>query len=136
MAQLKDTTIDGILAVNGVSVNDSLIIESGSNANGKYRKWSDGLLEMWGTINIGTINIATASGGAFYSSVITLPLPVSSSTSVDIVGLVAMTNGSIWCSSTTESFHTDDITVRLFSLVSTTTTSGTKIGYEVKGTWK
>lgn len=27
MAQLKDTTVDGILAVNGVSVNDALIFD-------------------------------------------------------------------------------------------------------------
>ena len=36
-----------------ISMNDlantPTVIESGSNKNGRYRKWSDGLIEQWGT---------------------------------------------------------------------------------------
>ena len=45
------------------------IIESGSNANGSYTKFSDGILEQWGTVS------ATTSGSLKYLSFIkSLPL--------------------------------------------------------------
>ena len=37
------------------------VIESGSNANGRYRKWSDGTIEQWGTGTVGnTITLPKA----------------------------------------------------------------------------
>ena len=35
-----------------------MIVESGSNANGEYVRWGNGLQVCWGSVDIGPINIA------------------------------------------------------------------------------
>ena len=48
------------------------VIETGSNNNGWYRKWSDGFIEQWGILN------KTTSAGSELRGTITLPTSFSS----------------------------------------------------------
>lgn len=47
----------------------AVITKTGSNANGKYRIWSDGTIEQWGTA------VANSSGNAAVNYPIALPGP-------------------------------------------------------------
>lgn len=46
-----------------------MIVESGSNANGEYVRWGNGLQICWGSVDIGPINIEYGSNGTLYRSV-------------------------------------------------------------------
>jgi hypothetical protein len=46
----RDKLVDDVLS--------GLIVESGSNANGEYVRWGNGLQVCWGSVDIGPINIA------------------------------------------------------------------------------
>ena len=70
------------------------IVEEGSNANGKYRKWSDGTLEMWFNSPF-TCAIGTKAGSIYTSGQFTLNFPVASKTKCNIV-LTIGAGGAIW----------------------------------------
>lgn len=59
--------------------DEKVISESGSNANGRYVKWADGTMEVWGRGTLTDIRLATAFG-TFFRNVsgdasIALPAP-------------------------------------------------------------
>lgn len=70
------------------------IVEEGSNSNGKYRKWSDGTLEMWFNSPF-TCAIGTKAGSIYTSGQFTLNFPVASKTKCNIV-LTIGAGGAIW----------------------------------------
>lgn len=55
------SNIDDALPISRKDLaNTPTVIESGSNANGRYRKWSDGLIEQWGVGTCGnTVSLPT-----------------------------------------------------------------------------
>lgn len=83
------------------------VIEEDSNANGKYRKWSDGTLEMWFNSPF-TCAIGTKAGSIYTSGQFTLNFPVASKTKCNIV-LTIGAGGAIWgkvYGSANQAFHT------------------------------
>jgi microcystin-dependent protein len=75
-------TLDGYHA-------NAFLPETGSNANGTWRKWADGTLECWGIKNLGTISISEVYGSLYRSLLhqITWPITFSSlyHSQVDII---------------------------------------------------
>jgi hypothetical protein len=75
------------------------IVDAGSNANGSWRKWDSGLLEMWHSITVSSATFA-ASMNVFYYIINGVTFPVTSLTvpyvfpSVNMAALAsASTNG-------------------------------------------
>lgn len=72
----QDTLVSGqnIKTINNQSIlgegniNDSAIVESGSNANGDYIKYSDGHMECYKTIIVTGINITSQWGNLYENS--------------------------------------------------------------------
>lgn len=62
-----DITNGVISATGGGSSSDITIVESGSNANGTYVKYSDGRMECYKTVT-GTVNITEKYYGYFYQT--------------------------------------------------------------------
>jgi len=58
-------------------VIDNSIIETGSNANGYYRKWADGTLECWGTKDLGTFDSNTPWGSLYVTPIFVLVYPAT-----------------------------------------------------------
>lgn len=57
----------------------AVIVKTGSNANGKYRIWSDGSIDMWGN------GIANANGDALVNYPITLPAAAQNVTTTPLL---------------------------------------------------
>lgn len=73
MAQLKDTSVTGNLAVSGdIQIKEDFIadyiVEQGTASSGYYRKYASGLMEAWGSYNFGTVDIKTAWGSLYEST--------------------------------------------------------------------
>lgn len=108
------------------SVNGNIIIESGSNNNGYYRKYADGTLEMWGTSN------AIGSQGVV---IVTLPQPF-----IDTV--FRMCANQIYHSNTPVSVTSTQVQSKQSFLIyarepnGTLPASGCKYNWFVTGTWK
>ena len=64
------------MATSKILPNTDYVVETGSNANGNYRKWNSGVMEQWGQEAS-----ATASNHA-----ITLPVPFATNTPYLVVG--------------------------------------------------
>ena len=75
-------------------LGENYIVEEGSNSNGKYRKWSDGTLEMWHSGNA-TCAIGTAAGSIYMSSEFEFTFPIASKTACHPV-LSIIAQGAIW----------------------------------------
>lgn len=73
----------GKLALIGNTKTDNdkcaVIVKTGSNANGKYRIWSDGSIDMWGN------GIANANGDALVNYPIALPAAAQNVTTTPLV---------------------------------------------------
>ncbi|HAT1584066.1 TPA: hypothetical protein I8Y00_000362 [Citrobacter farmeri] len=75
--------ISGKLALIGNTKTDNdkcaVIVKTGSNANGKYRIWSDGSIDMWGN------GIANVNGDALVNYPIALPAAAQNVTTTPLV---------------------------------------------------
>ena len=73
----------GKLALIGNTKTDNdkcaVIVKTGSNANGKYRIWSDGSIDMWGN------GIANVNGDALVNYPIALPAAAQNVTTTPLV---------------------------------------------------
>ncbi|HGC8077006.1 TPA: hypothetical protein ACI1IU_001405 [Yersinia enterocolitica] len=73
----------GKLALIGNAKTDTnkcaVIVKTGSNANGKYRIWSDGSIDMWGN------GIANVNGDALVNYPIALPAAAQNVTTTPLV---------------------------------------------------
>lgn len=110
------------------------VIEDGKNANGYYRKWNSGKLEMWNSSNA-TCAIGTAAGSMYSSPEFTLTFPTESKTScLPVFGVIA--GGAIWgsVSGSANSFKTS-FKYHLFSATLWNLASFSYAYYAV-GTWK
>lgn len=76
-------------------LNTNYIVEEGSNADGCYRKWNNGDLEMWGAKNLENANINVAAGSLYHSSGYTFDLPYASLTNVEGVSLIYASTGLV-----------------------------------------
>lgn len=57
-------------------LNSNNIVDSGHNANGYWRKYGDGTLEMWNNTYIGRIDISTADNWNYYAGKFNIVFPV------------------------------------------------------------
>ena len=81
LAEMGNTS--GKLAIIGNVKTDNdkcaVIVKTGSNANGKYRIWSDGSIDMWGN------GIANVNGDALVNYPIALPAAAQNVTTTPLV---------------------------------------------------
>ena len=111
-----------LLATLGVDY----IVEKGSG----YRKWNSGVLEQWGSVTTGNVDVTTASGVVYFGTYI-LELPITSLTSVK---LTANTSNSALAWIDLASASTTGGAVRIYRGVSGTV--NIDIHYYAIGTWK
>lgn len=115
-------------------LGENYIVEEGSNSNGKYRKWSDGTLEMWHSGNA-TCAIGTAAGSIYMSSEFTFTFPIASKTACHPV-LSIIAQGAIWGSPSSSgnsyrtSFKYHLMAATIWNLASFS------FSYYARGTWK
>ena len=136
VANQADGKIAGAKAVAELNrkLGKNYIVEEGSNSNGKYRKWSDGTLEMWHSGNA-TCAIGTAAGNIYMSSEFTFTFPVDSKTACHPV-LSIIAQGAIWGSpsSSANSYRTSFkyhlMAATIWNLASFS------YSYYARGTWK
>ena len=127
--EVMDTVPDLISKLGG-----NYIVEEGSNSNGKYRKWSDGTLEMWHSGNA-TCAIGTAAGNIYMSSEFTFTFPIASKTACHPV-LSIIAQGAIWGSPSSSgnsyrtSFKYHLMAATIWNLASFS------FSYYARGTWK
>ena len=81
LAEAGNTSGKLALIGNAKTDNDkcAVIVKTGSNANGKYRIWSDGSIDMWGN------SIANVNGDALVNYPITLPGPAQNITTTPLL---------------------------------------------------
>lgn len=111
------------------------VTEEGSNSNGKYRKWSDGTLEMWGDFDRSAA--ITEKAGNLYSSPspISVTFPLQSLTRPNIE-LTITAGGAIWGKPwDSASGYLRDFS---YSLLAATQWSSAAyhVSYYARGTWK
>ena len=110
------------------------IVEEGSNSNGKYRKWSDGTLEMWLNSPF-TCAIGTKAGSIYTSGQFTLNFPVASKTKCNIV-LTIGAGGAIWGKVYgSANGYKSSFSYHLLSAV-TWNVASFDLSYYARGTWK
>jgi hypothetical protein len=110
------------------------VIEEDSNSNGKYRKWSDGTLEMWFNSPF-TCAIGTKAGSIYTSGQFTLNFPVASKTKCNIV-LTIGAGGAIW--GKVYGSANDYKSSFSYHLLAATVwnTASFDLSYYARGTWK
>ena len=142
MAQLKDTNVNGVLSVGECEdveaelskLNRYYIEEAGSNSNGKYRKWSDGSLEMWGDFDRSAA-IKEKAGSLYASSVQSITFPVKSLTRPNIE-LTVTAGGAIWGHPwDSASGYLRDFSYQLLA-ATTWSNASYHVSYYARGTWK
>lgn len=110
------------------------IVEEGSNSNGKYRKWSDGTLEMWFNSPF-TCAIGTKADSIYTSGQFTLNFPVASKTKCNIV-LTIGAGGAIWGKVYgSANGYKSSFSYHLLSAV-TWNVASFDLSYYARGTWK
>ena len=87
---------DKYLQVSEINRNIK-IVESGSNSNGNYRKYSDGTIEMWGEAAFANIAINNKDNWNYYSNQLTVNLPCASVALPRITGTIRNDSGA-WLS--------------------------------------
>lgn len=65
------------------ALNDKSIIESGSNANGNWRKWADGTIEQWGVKQANYL-CDDVAGSGYFSTRIRIVFPVKFSFNFEV----------------------------------------------------
>ena len=115
-------------------LGENYIVEEGSNSNGKYRKWSDGTLEMWHSGNA-TCAIGTVADSVYMSSEFTFTFPIASKTACyPVLSIIAQ--GAIWGSPSSSgnsyrtSFKYHLMAATIWNLASFS------YSYYARGTWK
>ena len=112
-----NTVINGSLAINGVTAG--WIVASGTSEGWKYRKYSDGTFDAWGTFTK-TPTSSTASGNIYYSNSISVNLPFTAiSDTVIVTGSVG--SQYAWLVNTTAATTTVSFRIARGTTISTTT---------------
>lgn len=117
-----------------ITKTKNYIVEEGSNSNGKYRKWSNGTLEMWFGSPF-TCAIGTKAGSIYTSGQFTLNFPVASKTKCNIV-LTIGAGGAIW--GKVYGSANDYKSSFSYHLLAATVwnTASFDLSYYARGTWK
>lgn len=110
------------------------VVEEGSNSNGKYIKWSNGDLEMWGDFDR-TAAITERAGSLYASSVQSITFPIQSLTRPNIE-LTVTAGGAIWGHPwDSASGYLRDFSYQVLAATQWSNASY-HVSYQAKGTWK
>ena len=117
--------------LSGIS---NYVVEEGSNSNGKYRKWSDGTLEMWGDFDRSAA-INEKAGSLYASSPLSITYPVQSLSRPNI-NLTVTAGGAIWGHPwDSASGYLRDFSYQLLAATAWSNASY-HVSYYARGTWK
>lgn len=117
--------------LSGIS---NYIEEEGSNSNGKYRKWSDGTLEMWGDFDRSAA-ITEKAGSLYASSPLSITYPMQSLSRPNIE-LTVTAGGAIWGHPwDSASGYLRDFSYQLLAATAWSNASY-HVSYYARGTWK
>ena len=117
--------------LSGIS---NYVVEESNNSNGKYRKWSDGTLEMWGDFDR-TAAITDKAGNIYSSAVQSITHPIQSLTRPNI-NLTVTAGGAIWGKPwDSASGYLRDFSYTLLAATQWSNASY-HISYYARGTWK
>ena len=110
------------------------IEEEGSNSNGKYRKWGDGTLEMWGDFDRSAA-ITEKAGSLYASSPLSITYPMQSLSRPNIE-LTVTAGGAIWGHPwDSASGYLRDFSYQLLAATAWSNASY-HVSYYARGTWK
>lgn len=110
------------------------VVEEGSNSNGKYIKWSNGELEMWGDFDRSAA-ITEKAGNLYASSPLSITYPLKSLTRPNIE-LAITAGGAIWGHPwDSASGYLRDFSYQLLAATQWSNASY-HVSYQAKGTWK
>ena len=110
------------------------VIEEGSNSNGKYRKWSDGTLEMWGDFDRSAA-VNEKAGSLYASSPLSITYPMRSLSRPNIE-LTVTAGGAIWGHPwDSASGYLRDFSYQLLSATQWSS-AAYHVSYYARGTWK
>lgn len=126
---------DAMSTINKYLSNiSSYVVEEGSNSNGKYRKWSDGTLEMWGDFDRSAA-ITEKAGSLYASSPLSITYPLQSLTRPNIE-LTVTAGGAIWGHPLdSASGYLRDFSYQLLAATAWSNASY-RVSYYARGTWK
>lgn len=110
------------------------IVDSGSNAKGHYRKYSDGTLEMWGEAAFADVNINNPDNWNYYANQLTVNLPCASVTIPKITGIVRNDKGA-WLTIPGTGLRYDSFIAWIYAS-SSSTGQNVWIMWNAFGTWK
>lgn len=110
------------------------IVESGSNSNGNYRKYSDGTIEMWGESAFTDIAINNKDNWNYYSNQLTVNLPCASVALPRITGTIRNDSGA-WLSIPGTGLGYDSFKAWAYAS-SSVTSQHIWIMWHAFGTWK
>ena len=117
--------------LSGIS---NYIVEEGSNSNGKYRKWSDGTLEMWGDFDRSAA-VNEKAGSLYASSPLSITYPMQSLSRPNIE-LTVTAGGAIWGHPwDSASGYLRDFSYQLLAATAWSNASY-HVSYYARGTWK
>ena len=110
------------------------VVEEGSASNGKYRKWNDGTLEMWGDFDRSAA-ITEKAGSLYASSPLSITYPLQSLTRPNIE-LTVTAGGAIWGHPwDSASGYLRDFSYQLLAATAWSNAS-CRVSYYARGTWK
>lgn len=112
---------------------NNISYEYGSNANGSYKKFGDGTLEMWGVVDV-SIAIANNNAAPYYSNPLSIAFPITSTIACSCTAEISSA-GAVWLSFVNSVDFTSNITYRLFGAVVYNQLNG-KVQWTAKGRWK
>ncbi|MBC5688243.1 hypothetical protein H8S37_04775 [Mediterraneibacter sp. NSJ-55] len=139
MADNKTTLQEKINDIDDdiTTLNSNFIVEENKNSNGNYRKWSNGILEMWGKKALNNVNINNRpnTSTTVYNSIqyrITFPF---ASLSECIITCTNYSNTGAWVSLSTGGDRKSSF---MFWLYCSPTSSGGShyVCWRAMGTWK
>lgn len=113
-------------------LNTPLVVEQGTSGIWNYRKWSNGIAEVWGNLNT-TVTIAGSnplSSGGYYMLNQAYPFSFLSAPSVSVNGAL----GSGYCITGRDYRQTNTMQVLLYS--SAAGSVGAELGFYAIGKWK
>lgn len=114
--------------------NVDYVIETGSNSNGRYRKWKSGLMEQWLNAII-TASITNKYSDALYQGTFGWTLPVPFSTYEFAVCVKAQYDtGASW--GTVYAISNTIITIRVFDVTSRASSKKMSVILYARGRWK
>ena len=126
---------DAMSTINkNLSDISNYVVEEGSASNGKYRKWNDGTLEMWGDFDRSAA-ITEKAGSLYASSPLSITYPLQSLTRPNIE-LTVTAGGAIWGHPwDSASGYLRDFSYQLLSATQWSS-AAYHVSYYARGTWK